>query len=56
MNVFSGEVYGGNTLYAAMVVGAVALLLGTLWSPVSISAAAPAPKVQIASGAQAPIS
>jgi hypothetical protein len=56
MNAFSGEVYGGNTLYAAMVVGAVALLLGALWSPVSTNAAAPAPQVQIASGAQVHVS
>jgi hypothetical protein len=30
---FSGEVYGANALYAAMIVGAATLLLATLWSP-----------------------
>jgi hypothetical protein len=52
MNASSnGEVYGTSTLYAAMVVGAVALLLGSLWSPAPVNTAAPsaaAPRVQIA--------
>lgn len=33
----NGEVFGTTTLYAAMVVGAVALLLGSLWSPAAVS-------------------
>jgi hypothetical protein len=57
MNASSnGEVYGTNTLYAAMVVGAVALLLGSLWSPASVNAAAAAPQVQIAGPAPAHVS
>jgi hypothetical protein len=29
----NGEVFGARALYAAMVIGAALLLLGTLWSP-----------------------
>jgi hypothetical protein len=29
----NGEVFGAKALYAAMVIGAAWLLLGTLWSP-----------------------
>lgn len=62
MNASSnGEVYGTGTLYAAMVVGAVVLLLGSLWSPATVntvapSAAAPAPQVQVAAVAPGHVS
>lgn len=60
MNASSdGEVYGTTTLYAAMVVGAVALLLGALWAPASVNAAsssAPASQTQIAAVAQSHVS
>ncbi|MGA9795097.1 MAG: hypothetical protein WBQ17_06115 [Rhizomicrobium sp.] len=53
-----GEVYGANALYAAMVIGAVALLLGSIWSPAPVNAAGPptAPQVQIASAGPAHVS
>ena len=49
---FSGEVFGSHALYAAMVVAAVALLLGSIWSPATVSPAAaqisvPAPQVVV---------
>jgi hypothetical protein len=39
----NGEVFGTTTLYAAMVVGAVALLLGSLWTPAALSPATAQP-------------
>ncbi|HEX3942491.1 MAG TPA: hypothetical protein VHW69_00245 [Rhizomicrobium sp.] len=57
MNTSSdGEVYGTSTLYAAMVVGAVALLLGSLWAPAAVNAAAPssAPAAQVQIAAVTP--
>jgi hypothetical protein len=60
MNASSnGEVYGTSTLYAAMIVGAVALLLGSLWSPATVSTAIPsvaAPQVQVAAVAPGHVS
>jgi hypothetical protein len=59
MNASSnGEVYGATTLYAAMIVGAVVLLLGSLWTPASVNAApsASAPQVQVATTAQGHVS
>ena len=60
MNASSnGEVYGTSALYAAMVVGAVALLLGSLWSPATVNPvapSAPAPQVQIAAVAPGHVS
>ena len=35
----SGEVFGANALYAAMVAVAAWLLLGALWSPAPLAAA-----------------
>jgi hypothetical protein len=32
-NSSNGEVFGAGALYAAMVIGAALLLLGTVWSP-----------------------
>jgi hypothetical protein len=44
MSMYSsnGEVYGAKALYAAMVIGAALLLLGTLWSPAPQAAPAKA--------------
>ena len=61
MNASSdGEVYGTNALYAAMVVGAVVLLLGSIWSPATVNtampSAAPVPQVQVAATAPAHVS
>jgi hypothetical protein len=59
MNASSnGEVYGSNTLYAAMVVGALVLLLGSLWTPASVSAgpSAPVQPVRVAAVAQGHVS
>jgi hypothetical protein len=62
MNTSSdGEVYGTSTLYAAMVVGAVALLLGSLWTPATTTgyaaqSLAPVPQVQIAAATQGNVS
>ena len=39
----NGEVYGGNMLYGAMIVGAVFVMLTALWTP----APAPAQTAQI---------
>jgi hypothetical protein len=53
MNTSSdGEVFGTNALYGAMVVGAVVLLMGSIWNPATVNtvtpSAAPAPQVQVA--------
>jgi hypothetical protein len=48
----NGEVFGSGALYALMVVASVALLLGSIWGPATVSAvapiaAAPAPQVVV---------
>jgi hypothetical protein len=52
----NGEVYGSSALYVAMVVAAVVLLLGSIWSPATVSPAAaqisaPAPQVVVTAAA-----
>jgi hypothetical protein len=37
MTNINGEVRGATALYAAMIVAAVALLLGSIWSPATTS-------------------
>jgi hypothetical protein len=53
----NGEVFGSQVLYAAMVVAAVVLLLGSIWTPATVTPAAAqisAPARQVVVTAAAP--
>jgi hypothetical protein len=57
----NGEVFGSQALYAAMVVAAVVLLLGSIWAPATVTPAAeqisaPAPQIVVTVAAPSHVS
>jgi hypothetical protein len=55
----NGEVFGAGALYAVMVAAAVAVLLGSIWSPTTVAAPAAsvaAPQMVVSAAPQGHVS